>query len=138
MAGITRDSVPETGANASGGPVREEHGSLWDELLAGVKSGQVSEAFACGTAAVITGIESFVHRRRKPEPKVGSGQLRSRLRHKLLNDARLSANTGLVHSRSNLVWLSLLDRLGPRIPPIAARVRLEDHPSPEHQPFWLT
>jgi branched-subunit amino acid aminotransferase/4-amino-4-deoxychorismate lyase len=35
-------------------------GCAQDELMAQVKSGQVREAFACGTAAVITGIESFV------------------------------------------------------------------------------
>jgi branched-chain amino acid aminotransferase len=70
LAGITRDSILKLGP-ALGLQVREER-IQWDELLAGVKSGQVSEAFACGTAAVITGIESFVLENGS-EAKVGSG-----------------------------------------------------------------
>ena len=58
LAGITRDSILKL-APTLGIKVREER-IRWDDLLAEVKSGAVSEAFACGTAAVITGIESFV------------------------------------------------------------------------------
>lgn len=58
LAGITRDSILKL-APALGIKVKEERVG-WDDLLAGVKSGEVREAFACGTAAVITGIESFV------------------------------------------------------------------------------
>lgn len=71
LAGITRDSILKL-APGMGIQVREER-IVWDELLAGVKSGQVSEAFACGTAAVITGIESFVLENGS-EAKVGNGQ----------------------------------------------------------------
>src|SRR6202012_415522 len=70
LAGITRDSILKL-APTLGLKVREER-VLWDELLADVKSGRVTEAFACGTAAVITGIESFVMEDGS-EAKVGSG-----------------------------------------------------------------
>lgn len=58
LAGVTRDSILKL-APSLGIPVKEEL-VTFDELMAQVKSGQVREAFACGTAAVITGIESFV------------------------------------------------------------------------------
>jgi len=58
LAGVTRDSILHL-APTLGITVKEER-IEWEDLLADVKSGQVSEAFACGTAAVITGIEAFV------------------------------------------------------------------------------
>jgi branched-chain amino acid aminotransferase len=33
---------------------------LIDELVQGIKDGSITEAFACGTAAIITPIEKFV------------------------------------------------------------------------------
>jgi branched-chain amino acid aminotransferase len=84
LAGITRDSILKL-APTLGLKVREER-IEWDELLAGVKSGQVSEAFACGTAAVITGIESFVLEN-GGEAKVGSGQC-GPVTHKLFDALR--------------------------------------------------
>ena len=71
LAGITRDSILKL-APTLGIKVREERVG-WDQLLAEVRSGQVSEAFACGTAAVITGIESFVLENGS-EARVGNGQ----------------------------------------------------------------
>ncbi len=71
LAGITRDSILKL-APTMGVKVREER-IVWDELLAEVESGRVSEAFACGTAAVITGIESFVLENGR-EAQVGTGQ----------------------------------------------------------------
>ena len=73
LAGITRDSIL-TLAPTLGIKVKEER-IVWDDLLAGVKSGEISEAFACGTAAVITGIESFVLEDGS-EVQVGDGRLR--------------------------------------------------------------
>lgn len=58
LAGITRDSILKL-APSLGIPVKEET-IHFDELMAQVKSGEVTEAFACGTAAVITAIASFV------------------------------------------------------------------------------
>jgi len=71
LAGVTRDSILKL-APALGIEVKEEP-IRWEELLAGVKSGQVSEALACGTAAVITGIESFVLENGSTV-RVGNGQ----------------------------------------------------------------
>ncbi len=84
LAGITRDSILKL-APTLGIKVREERID-WDELLAGVKSGSVSEAFACGTAAVITGIESFVLES-GGEAKVGDGQC-GPVTHKLFDALR--------------------------------------------------
>ena len=71
LAGVTRDSIlqlaPTLGVAVSEEPI------LFDQLLEQVKSGQVSEAFACGTAAVITGIESFVLEDGR-EARVGAGK----------------------------------------------------------------
>jgi branched-chain amino acid aminotransferase len=64
----------------------QEEKIAWDELLADVKSGQVSEAFACGTAAVITGIESFVLENGS-EVRVGNGQC-GPVTHKLFDTLR--------------------------------------------------
>jgi branched-chain amino acid aminotransferase len=71
LAGITRDSILKL-APTLGIKVKEER-VVWDDLLAGVKSGEVREAFACGTAAVITGIESFVQEDGS-EVRVGDGR----------------------------------------------------------------
>jgi branched-chain amino acid aminotransferase len=57
LPGVTRDSVL-TLARAQGMPVREYAYTL-KELTAGVESGAISEAIACGTAAVVTGIHTF-------------------------------------------------------------------------------
>jgi branched-chain amino acid aminotransferase len=84
LAGITRDSILKL-APTLGIKVKEER-ILWDELLAGVKSGQVSEAFACGTAAVITGIESFVLES-GVEVRVGDGKC-GPVTHKLYDTLR--------------------------------------------------
>jgi len=71
LAGITRDSILKL-APTLGIPVSEE-AIPFDRLLEQVKTGQVSEAFACGTAAVITGIESFALEDGR-EARVGSGE----------------------------------------------------------------
>ncbi len=84
LAGITRDSLLKL-APTLGVKVREER-IAWDELLAHVKSGRVNEAFACGTAAVITGIESFVLEN-GTEAKVGDGQC-GPVTHKLFDALR--------------------------------------------------
>ena len=57
LPGITRDSLL-TLARDLGLGVREYAYSL-DELTSGVKSGKISEAIACGTAAVATGIRTL-------------------------------------------------------------------------------
>jgi len=57
LPGITRDSVM-TLAREAGLTVREYAYTL-DELKDGVKSGKIKEAIACGTAAAVTGIQTF-------------------------------------------------------------------------------
>jgi branched-chain amino acid aminotransferase len=70
LAGVTRDSILQL-APTLGIPVREEV-VPFDVLLEQVKTGEVSEAFACGTAAVITGIESFLLEDER-EVRIGQG-----------------------------------------------------------------
>src|SRR6516225_8672286 len=84
LAGITRDSILQL-APSLGIPVKEEIVSL-DDLMTQVKSGKVSEAFACGTAAVITGIESFVLEDGS-QVRVGDGQC-GPITHKLFDALR--------------------------------------------------
>ncbi len=57
LPGITRDSVIALARDLKI-PVREYAYTL-DELIAGVKSGKIAEAIACGTAAVVTGIRTL-------------------------------------------------------------------------------
>jgi branched-chain amino acid aminotransferase len=98
LAGITRDSILKL-APTLRIQVREERIG-WDELLAQVKSGQVTEAFACGTAAVITGIESFVLEN-GDEAQVGNGQC-GPVTHRLF-DALRSIQYGL--SKDPFGWM---------------------------------
>jgi branched-chain amino acid aminotransferase len=57
LPGVTRDSVI-TLAQDEGIAVREYAYTL-DELTSGIRSGQITEAIACGTAAVVTGIRTL-------------------------------------------------------------------------------
>lgn len=57
LEGVTRDSVLAIAAEHGLTPV--ERTITLDELIAGARSGQVTEVFACGTAAVITPITHF-------------------------------------------------------------------------------
>jgi len=57
LAGVTRDSILQMSKDI-GVPAVEGDLTL-DELIAGVQSGKISEAFACGTAATIVGISEF-------------------------------------------------------------------------------
>jgi branched-chain amino acid aminotransferase len=57
LPGVTRDSILKL-APAVGIPASEETIHL-QEIVEGIRSGEVTEAIACGTAAVLTGIRSF-------------------------------------------------------------------------------
>lgn len=57
LPGCTRSSIMQL-LRSQGTPVSEETISL-EWLLAGIKSGDVAEMFACGTAAVVTSIGSL-------------------------------------------------------------------------------
>jgi len=69
LAGVTRDSLIKL-ARRMGVEVREEAINI-KELVAKIASGQVSEAFSCGTAAVITSIKGIT--RNDVEHIVGNG-----------------------------------------------------------------
>jgi branched-chain amino acid aminotransferase len=58
LPGVTRDSVLQLAARL--GYSVEEQDIVLEDLLAEIKSGVVTEAFACGTAAVVVGIESLL------------------------------------------------------------------------------
>jgi branched-chain amino acid aminotransferase len=60
LPGVTRDSLLQL-AEARGVPV-EERAISTDELKTAFQAGNLQEAFACGTAAVITPIREIVHR----------------------------------------------------------------------------
>jgi branched-chain amino acid aminotransferase len=57
LAGITRDSVIQV-AQDMGLEVSEEELPL-QRIIEEIKSGEITEAIACGTAAVVTGIRTF-------------------------------------------------------------------------------
>lgn len=58
LPGITRDSIIQIAPSL--GYTVEERDINFDDLLKQIKAGEVTEAFACGTAAVIVGIESLL------------------------------------------------------------------------------
>ena len=98
LPGITRDSLM-TLARAEGLTVREQPYSI-DQWRADAKSGKVTEAFACGTAAVVTPIG----RVKSPEGEFvmgsgGPGQTTMRIKQKLVDIQRGVApdNNGWVH-----------------------------------------
>lgn len=57
LPGITRDTILQIARDLKLN-VRE-YAYTRDEMLDGIRSGRIGEAFACGTAAVITGIRQF-------------------------------------------------------------------------------
>ncbi len=57
LPGVTRDSILQLGPSLGLQPV--ERRITLDEVLAGIADGTITEAFACGTAAVVTPINSL-------------------------------------------------------------------------------
>lgn len=57
LEGVTRDSILQVASEL--GLTVEERRLALDELYNGLRSGEITEVFACGTAAVITPINSF-------------------------------------------------------------------------------
>ncbi len=83
LPGITRDSLL-TLAKEDGLNIREEHYSI-DQWEADAKSGRLVEAFACGTAAVVTSVGRVVGR--KHDFTIGTGgpgQITGKMREKLV------------------------------------------------------
>lgn len=71
LRGITRDSLLKLGRKM-GLTMREEPIAI-DDVFAGAASGEIVEAFACGTAAVVSPIGSF-HRASGDEARFGDGK----------------------------------------------------------------
>jgi branched-chain amino acid aminotransferase len=98
LPGITRDSII-TLARASGREVQERPVSL-DEWRDGTASGEITEAFACGTAAVITPIGTVRYVDGEfSMPNKGKGKVGSALRKSLVDIQRGRAKDkyGWVH-----------------------------------------
>ena len=90
LPGITRDSLM-TLARAEGLTVREEPYSI-DQWRQDARSGKLIEAFACGTAAVVTPIGTV--KGADGEFKIGAGgpgQTTQRLKQKLVDIQRGAA-----------------------------------------------
>jgi branched-chain amino acid aminotransferase len=84
LAGITRDSILRLAKDAGFGA--EERTVSVDEWEEGARSGTMTEAFACGTAAVITPIGALKSERRSWTMGDGkSGPITTQLREMLVN-----------------------------------------------------
>jgi branched-chain amino acid aminotransferase len=83
LPGITRDSVI-TLARDSGLSVHERNIDV-DELLADIRSGRCSEAFACGTATIVAPINAIGDRGDVFELNASAGPVAQQLRDALLD-----------------------------------------------------
>ncbi|HLX60930.1 MAG TPA: branched-chain amino acid aminotransferase [Planctomycetota bacterium] len=85
LPGVTRESLLEL-VRSQGRKVEERNISV-DELIEAQKAGTFKEAFACGTAAVITPIREILHRGETLFKNSGSkpGELTMQLRTQLLD-----------------------------------------------------
>ena len=82
LHGITRDSVIQLIKDR--GIKVEERKITLDEVFAGIESGEITEVFACGTAAVITPIGEFKSRKGNVgSPDAKPGELTVSLREEL-------------------------------------------------------
>jgi branched-chain amino acid aminotransferase len=83
LEGVTRDAILRVAADF-GYEVREER-IAYDGIAAGLASGEVTEVFACGTAAVITPIGRFVtHSGPAVVGDGGIGQVTAQIRERLV------------------------------------------------------
>jgi branched-chain amino acid aminotransferase len=83
LDGVTRRSIIAM-AKAEGITVVERKISI-DEVLEGMKKGSCTEAFVCGTAAVVAPIASFMDIDKKVVAFKEQGQMGMKLREKLIN-----------------------------------------------------
>ncbi|WP_250459441.1 branched-chain amino acid aminotransferase [Microbulbifer litoralis] len=83
LEGVTRDSLIDL-ARELDYPVREREIDI-DELLELVQSGRCEEAFACGTAAIVSPISVFGDGEREYTPAQAPGPVAQRLRAALLD-----------------------------------------------------
>ena len=105
LEGVTRDSILTLAQRVRPDPGRTAGQRA--ELLEGVRSGRVSEVFACGTAAVITPIGSLqnddghLHGRRRGRPGSHDGAAQGPARHPVRPGSRQPrvASPGLLSGR---------------------------------------
>lgn len=83
LHGVTRRSILEVAPDLGLEPVERRLGI--DELLEGLTSGRFTEAFACGTAAVVTPIGALVDGEREVNPVNQTGGTTMRIRQHLLD-----------------------------------------------------
>ncbi|MDP9444239.1 MAG: branched-chain amino acid aminotransferase [Actinomycetota bacterium] len=84
LAGVTRSSILEL-ADALGHKVEERQVSV-DEWRDGIAAGDITEVFACGTAAVLTPVGTLVWRSGEvSSPVDGAGPVTARIRGELLD-----------------------------------------------------
>ena len=98
LPGVTRESLLQVASDL--GILAEEGQISVDEWREGCQSGEITEVFACGTAAVITPVGQ-VKSRTSGAWEIsggGTGEVTMRLRNALLD-----IQTGVVHDRHN--WL---------------------------------
>ena len=104
LAGITRDSVIRLAEHLSI-PVAETALQI-DEIVRDIESGKITEAMACGTAAVITGIGSFrFEDGRIVEVGHAPGPITSQL-YDILSGIQFG------HKRDPFGWVRRVDRAG--------------------------
>ncbi|WP_043529503.1 branched-chain amino acid aminotransferase [Litchfieldella xinjiangensis] len=83
LEGVTRDSVLELARDEGLSP-EERHISI-DEWREGAASGEITEVFACGTAAVITPVGELVGEDERIRCPEGDNPIAKRLRKRLLD-----------------------------------------------------
>ena len=137
LPGITRDSIIALAKDA-GKRVREEPYTI-DQWRADAASGKLKEAFACGTAAVISPIgkvcsaqRRFPHQRRRRRPRrhgaaqaAGRHPVRPHQRSAQLDQKGLSGG-GMSFAASIASTAVQLDHAARRRGRVVARVRAED------------
>jgi branched-chain amino acid aminotransferase len=83
LEGVTRDSI--IGLAQSTGIEVIEGDLVIDDVLNAVSDGSCTEAFACGTAAIVSPISRFHDRGKNYVPKYPEGQIAQQIRDKLLD-----------------------------------------------------
>ena len=83
LEGITRSAIIEI-AHQAGHKVEERKFSI-DEWRDGVASGEITEVFACGTAAVVTPVGTLKWDGGEVQGSTDAGQLTTEIRQRLID-----------------------------------------------------
>ena len=83
LEGVTRDSIIKL---AKSSEIEVVEGDLnIDDVLDAISNGSCTEAFACGTAAIVSPIARFHDRGKNYVPEYPKGQIAQQMRNKLLD-----------------------------------------------------